>query len=41
MVKPTFERKEAAWKMVLGARDDDAKEKCMETYKEKRKVKSR
>ena len=34
------ERKEGAWKEVLGARDEVAKERCMETYKEeKRKVK--
>ena len=31
---------ETAWKEVLGARDEDAKERCLEVYKEeKRKVK--
>ena len=35
-----IKRKEATWKEVLGARDEDAKERCLEVYKEeKRKVK--
>ena len=33
-------RKESAWKEVLAASDEEAKERCMEAYrKEKRKVK--
>ena len=33
-------RKEAAWKEVLTASDEETKERCMETYREeKRKVK--
>ena len=33
-------RKEAAWKEVLAANDEEAKERCMEEYRgEKRKVK--
>ena len=40
MVKTKVERKEAAWKEVLGARDEVAKERYMEFYKEeKRKMK--
>ena len=39
-VKAAFKRKEVAWEEVLGARDEDAKERCMGAYKkEKRKVK--
>ena len=39
-VKGVVKRKEAAWKEVLGAREEDAKERCMEAYKEEnRKVK--
>ena len=39
-VKATVNKKENAWKEVLGARDKDARERCMEAYKEKkRKVK--
>ena len=35
-----IKRREAAWKEVLGARDEDARERCLEVYKEeKRKVK--
>ena len=38
--KAAVERKEAAWKEVLEARDEVAKDRCMEIYKEeKRKVK--
>ena len=33
-VKPAVKRKEDAWKVVLGARDEDAKERCLEVYKE-------
>ena len=37
---PASKRKEAAWKEVLEARDEAAKERCIEAYKEeKRKVK--
>ena len=40
MVKTAVERKEAAWKEVLGDRDKIPKETCMDVYKgEKRKVK--
>ena len=40
-VKALVRRKEVAWKEVLGARNEDAKERCMEAYKEeKRKIKS-
>ena len=39
-VKGVVKRKKAAWKEVLGAREEDAKERCMEAYKEEnRKVK--
>ena len=39
-VKPAVRRKEAAWKEVLVASDEEAKERYMETYREeKRKVK--
>ena len=31
MIKVAIERKEAAWKEVLGARDEGANERCMET----------
>ena len=30
-------RKEAAWNEVLGATDEEAKERCMEAYKEKKR----
>ena len=29
-VKAAVNRNEAAWKVVLGARDEEAKERCME-----------
>ena len=32
--KVAVESKEATWKEVLGARDESAKERCMEVYKE-------
>ena len=39
-VKVVVKRKEDAWKEVLGVRDEDAMERCLEVYKEeKRKVK--
>ena len=36
-VKATVKRKEAAWKGMLGARDEDAKERCLKVYKEEKK----
>ena len=33
-VKAAVERKEDPWKDVLGAREEDARERCLETYKE-------
>ena len=41
-IKAAFRRKEVAWKQVLAASDEKAKERCMEAYreeKEKRKAK--
>ena len=39
-LKDAVKRKEAAWKEMLGARFEDAKERYLEVYKvEKRKVK--
>ena len=39
-VKAVVKRKEDAWKEVLGDTDEDARERCLEVYKEeKRKVK--
>ena len=39
-VKSVIKRKEAAYKVMLGAEDEHTKEKCMEAYREeKRKVK--
>ena len=39
-VKPAANRKEDAWKKVLEARDEGARERCLEIYKqEKRKIK--
>ena len=39
-VKPAVRIKQAAWKEVLAASDEEAKERCMEVYKkEERKVK--
>ena len=38
-VQATFKRKEAAWKEVLAASNEEAKERCMEACREeKRKV---
>ena len=39
MVEWNVERKNAVWREVLGARDEVAKDRCMEIYKEKKKVK--
>ena len=33
-VKASVKRKEAAWKEVLTASDEEAKERCMEAYRE-------
>ena len=39
-MKAAVKRKEDVWKEVLGARVEDARERCLETNKEeKRKVK--
>ena len=39
-INAAVRRKEAAWKKVLAARNEETKERCMEAYrKEKRKVK--
>ena len=39
-IKAAVRRKKAAWKEVLATRDQEAKERCMEAYREeKRKVK--
>ena len=41
-VKDVVKRKEDAWKGLLGAREEDGRERCLEVYKEeKRKVKSK
>ena len=37
-VKGTVKRKEPAWKMVVGARDEAAKERCMEAYREEKRM---
>ena len=38
-VKTAVKRKEDAWKEVLGAKDEGAREMCLEVYKEEnRKV---
>ena len=36
MVKATVEGKKAARKVILGARNEAAKERCMEAYEEER-----
>ena len=36
-VKAADKRKEAAWKEVLGARNEDAKEICMKAYRKERR----
>ena len=39
-IKAAVKSKEDAWKEVLGAREEDARERCLVAYKkEKRKVK--
>ena len=35
-LKAAVKRKEDAWKEVLGARDEEAKESCLEVYKEEK-----
>ena len=39
-VKGEVKRMEATWKEVLGDREEEAKERCLEVYKEKRMLKS-
>ena len=36
-VKAAVKRKEDAWKEVLGAKDEVARERCLEVYKEEEK----
>ena len=36
-VKAAVRRKEAAWKELLGARTEDARERCLEVYKEEKR----
>ena len=36
-IKAAVKRKEAAWKEVLAANNEDAKERCMEVYREKKR----
>ena len=38
-IKAAVRRKEAAWKGVFAASDEETKERCMEAYREKTKVK--
>ena len=38
-VKAAVKRKEDAWK-VLGARDEDSRERCLESYKVRRRSKN-
>ena len=38
MVNAVGEKKEAAWKEKLGAKDEFAKERCMEAYKEEKRM---
>ena len=35
-VKVAVRRKEAAWKVVLAASNEEAKERCMEAYRERK-----
>ena len=37
-IKATVRRKEAAWKEVLVASDEEAKERCMEAYREEKRT---
>ena len=41
VVKDAIERKEAAWRKVLGVRDEVAKDRCMMVYKGEKEDKSR
>ena len=41
VVQAAIETKEAEWKEVLGARDEDAKDRCMEVYKTTKKKRER
>ena len=36
-VKAAVRRKEAAWKEVLAANDEEAKERCIEAYREEKR----
>ena len=36
-LKSVFRKKEAAWKEVLATNNDEAKERCMESYREEKK----
>ena len=36
-LKAVIKRKEDVWKQVLGARDESAKGRCMEVYKEEKR----
>ena len=40
-VKAAVKRKEGAWKQVLGARDESAKERCMGAYREEKRKRKR
>ena len=40
-VKTTVKRKEESWKEVLGDKDEDAKQRCLEVWKEKEEEKKR
>ena len=35
-VETAVKRKENSWKVVLGAKDEDAQERCLKAYKEKK-----
>ena len=37
MVKAEVKRRKTAWKEILGVRDEVAKERCVEAYKEEKK----
>ena len=37
MVKAEVKRRKTAWKEILGVRDEVARERCMEAYKEEKK----
>ena len=38
-VKAAVKRKKAAWKEMLGARDENTKERYLKVYKEEKKIK--